>query len=697
MADLTKKLVNPLPPRDTSRDLWPDLTKDFNNPGVKIVGSGSDFAQKFNDPNVQIPERGYEPWIDYPGGYNAWMKDQADKQAGIGRYDPGLVKAYNDPKSQIVGGQQNDFTKGFNDPNVKIQPKPTAQPYDITALPNYDPTKPFSGLTPEQWTAFAASSSNYQYTPAEIGPGGQMPYSNFINVNGTIYNQQGKGYATPAELAQDLGIRPDQIDWSQIPAGNIPLGTGQGVGGAYSAPNTATAGTPDGGQQTLIDIANSRPDVLNTAKAQGGDPFTAGTAANRWLNDWWNREGPKEYPGTTLTQPSNASQTGNQGVNTGGTGATGASYDPNDPRAVLANALKEQGVLMQKYFDTLKAQPTAADLFKQYSDQLGIGAKGAQQTGLMSQINKTEQTLNDLEKNITSRITELGEGMSEAQRSRQYAVEKKQPMEDYTNLVKAYNQGEVSLSQARTQLGELMKYAQSDQEKAAALAAMPLEYSQKMLSTMMSAAEYQSPAEKLAAKIAEERAMKAEGLGTYKPSTTTSTGDPVSTALGISAKDVAAFNTAFQAQYEKVLAGGYGTDGAREKAGQAMVIKYRKYADAIWKLIYGKPDEGIQAIFPNGYESQIKQSSTSQTDIPQWQYDLGVRPGMTEDQKNTILNQNKTVTDAMNKMEDIFKQYKDAGYTRGDAENEWKKQNSADSIPRAIKNLFDKVYGKGWF
>lgn len=67
--------------------------------------------------------------------------------------------------------------------------------------------------------------TNLKYEAADIanlGAGGQIPYSNFVNVNGTIYNQQGKGYATPAELAQDLGIRPDQIDWSQIPAGNIP-------------------------------------------------------------------------------------------------------------------------------------------------------------------------------------------------------------------------------------------------------------------------------------------------------------------------------------------------------------------------------------------------------------------------------------------------------------------------------------------
>ena len=321
------------------------------------------------------------------------------------------------------------------------------------------------------------------------------------------------------DVAGDVGSGADPDYLSKL------LGTGGGAGGAYSAPNTASQGTPINqttGQKTLIDIANSRPDVLNTAKSQGGDPFTAGTAANTWLNNWWNQSGKNEYPGTTLTQPSNAPQTGNQGVNQGGAGSTGtgagASYDANDPRAVLANALKEQGAMMQKYYDTLKAQPTAADMFKQYSDQLGISSKDAQQAGLMSQINKTEQTLNDLEKNITSRITELGEGMSEAQRARQYAIEKKEPMEKYTELVKAYNQGEAGLSSARTQLADLMKYAQSDQEKAAALAGMPLEYSQKMLPEMLKMAEYTSPSEKLAQKISETKALEE-----IKPATKTTT------------------------------------------------------------------------------------------------------------------------------------------------------------------------------
>src|SRR3990167_10746360 len=56
-------------------------------------------------------------------------------------------------------------------------------------------------------------------------------------------------------------------------------------------------------QRTLIDIANSRPDVLAVARSQGGDPFQSGTGANTWLNDWWNTTGKNEFPGVSLKQP----------------------------------------------------------------------------------------------------------------------------------------------------------------------------------------------------------------------------------------------------------------------------------------------------------------------------------------------------------------------------------------------------------
>jgi len=267
---------------------------------------------------------------------------------------------------------------------------------------------------------------------------------------------------------------------------------------------------------------------------------------------------------------------------------------------------------LDDYMNFLKSQPTAADMFKQYSDQLGISSKDAKQAGLMSQINKTEQELNDLEKNITSRITELGEGMSEAQRAREYATEKKQPMEDYTNLVKAYNQGEISLSSARQQLADLMKYSQADQKKAAELAGMPLEYAQKMLPTMLSIAQYQSPQEKLADAIALKKATEEEKTTTdiieyniaKKQGFTGTLLDWQKQQANLNAKAITPSKSTIGEKYSSRLSteisnlysGRYGSEGAREKVLNILKAEFPSLDVA--KDIYTR--------VPDGYEKSIK-------------------------------------------------------------------------------------------
>jgi len=59
-------------------------------------------------------------------------------------------------------------------------------------------------------------------------------------------------------------------------------------------PNTPAGQPQTAYQPTLIEITSQRPDVLAEARKQGGDPYTAGTGANRWLNDWYNRVGKAE-------------------------------------------------------------------------------------------------------------------------------------------------------------------------------------------------------------------------------------------------------------------------------------------------------------------------------------------------------------------------------------------------------------------
>jgi len=154
-----------------------------------------------------------------------------------------------------------------------------------------------------------------------------VTYADLVNKSGTIYNKNtGVGYSSEANLAEALGLSvmpanwhlnpaiTQDNNWTYTPAVAAPSAPPAPPVVPPSAPASApvsasTSPVPPGSiapvaqTRTLIDIANSRPDVLNTAKAQGGDPFTAGTKANTWLNDWWNSAGKNEYPGVTLVQP----------------------------------------------------------------------------------------------------------------------------------------------------------------------------------------------------------------------------------------------------------------------------------------------------------------------------------------------------------------------------------------------------------
>jgi len=120
-----------------------------------------------------------------------------------------------------------------------------------------------------------------------------------------------------------------------------------------NAPQVTSLNAPPKTYKSLVDIASSRPDVLNTAKSQGGDPFTQGTKANTWLNDWWNSAGKNEYPqyDTTLTPESLKSgqgvtlpgATGNNAADSLVAGAT--AYSNQLGTQLTATQTKEQGIL----------------------------------------------------------------------------------------------------------------------------------------------------------------------------------------------------------------------------------------------------------------------------------------------------------------------------------------------------------------
>ena len=65
---------------------------------------------------------------------------------------------------------------------------------------------------------------------------------------------------------------------------------------------------------SLVNVLDTRPDVVAASKKRrgsfleklfvsNGDPFTVGTRANTYVNDWWNTHGKKEYPNVRLVLP----------------------------------------------------------------------------------------------------------------------------------------------------------------------------------------------------------------------------------------------------------------------------------------------------------------------------------------------------------------------------------------------------------
>ena len=74
--------------------------------------------------------------------------------------------------------------------------------------------------------------TNWAQTNSTISQTGQTGYENLANVNGTIYNTQtGRGYETPQELASDLRVAPDQIQWQNIATGQLDA-SGNVLGGS---------------------------------------------------------------------------------------------------------------------------------------------------------------------------------------------------------------------------------------------------------------------------------------------------------------------------------------------------------------------------------------------------------------------------------------------------------------------------------
>ena len=224
----------------------------------------------------------------------------------------------------------------------------------------------------------------------------------------------------------------------------------------------------------------------------------------------------------------NGGETGSGG--TTGTTGSGETMGTNKYQNFLINQITQQNKYLSDYINTLKNQPSQADQYKQYSEQLGLPQQQKAVTGIQKQVLDVEGLLGKLESDINQRTSPFL--VTEAQRRRKLAVEGTPLRTQLSDLMRAESRAKTGYSDTRQQLADMMKMAGLDQAKQEKIAQLPLEYGEKNLPYYKEAYTYESPTDKskreLAAKLAQESALKKAGVGSYYQAPTKAQTPPAS-------------------------------------------------------------------------------------------------------------------------------------------------------------------------
>jgi len=122
-------------------------------------------------------------------------------------------------------------------------------------------------------------------------------YSQLVNKAGTIYNTQtATGYSSPGQLAADLGVTPDQIQWGQIKSDpNYAPVLNYNIGGQQAMQTISAERTPVSAIQVPEPDYNS---TINNANA-----LSSGMeSANKSVQDYINAFTPAQTPLDTKYQ-----------------------------------------------------------------------------------------------------------------------------------------------------------------------------------------------------------------------------------------------------------------------------------------------------------------------------------------------------------------------------------------------------------
>ena len=356
----------------------------------------------------------------------------------------------------------------------------------------------------------------------------------------------------------------------------------------------------------------------------------------------------------------NGSTSGN-----GDTSTTGNTGDTSANDEALATAKKEAKDAQDAYYkeqsdyiQELKDQPSALENLKAYREEIGLPQLEKQIAGIDQTILDTEGLLANIDEDIRTRteglpVTEaaarrltameqapLSKQLSEQVRARQglaagYTA-KQGVMDDYMTAAQSDLQRQQGIAEAGLGLSkERAEYASGrytsakeaydtalkaveDEAKTATTAETTAK--KNILANINSAVDQyklnpdgfrEKQIESLIATYGEEnRAYIKEQVYALMPNITGSTpsSNTLSTTiggmLGLGSSDAKSFDSDIEQEIKKVYEGEYGTEGAREKALESLVVKYPGLdREKIKEIIYGS--EKFNAAFPDGYEARI--------------------------------------------------------------------------------------------
>ena len=312
-----------------------------------------------------------------------------------------------------------------------------------------------------------------------------------------------------------MALTPEQIKagYSTVPGKYDPI-----TGKLITAPNTPAALTPaqiSAGYSTIPGAYDPVTGQLKTTTP----PSTASTLTPEQISQGYSTI-PGAYDPVTGQLKTTTPTVDNQAILDALNQAAGGTTGGTDYKQQMMDLINKLTTQNQSYIDTLQGQPTAAEQYQTYREQLGLPSSEAALTSTNVQIQKTEGMIEQLEKDINARISGFGgKPITDPLRRRELAVEQKPLAEQLATLSRTAGVQQTGVQSARDQLVQLLGLSSQDQSRQAAIAKAPLEMTQGLLPTLSSLLQYQSPEEQSAQAIKNEQLMKSLGLGSYAEST----------------------------------------------------------------------------------------------------------------------------------------------------------------------------------